>query len=106
MTFAIKYYVKDGYDSDEYNDKLSFYSPSHFSTSMVDDIKCEKLGIYCIEISPQATEVTIVCGQLFLENSSGNLSGLFQSLTRDKENSFENLCLQHLYCRYVLSTIW
>ena len=96
MTFAIKYYVKDGYDSDEYNDKLSFYSPSRFSTSMLDDIKCEKLGIYGIEISPQATEDTIVCGQLFLENLSGNLSGLFQSLTRDKENSFENLCLQHL----------
>ena len=67
--------------------KLSINRMTGFSTSMLDNIKCEELGIYKTEMSSQATEDTIVCGVVSLENLSGNLSGLFESLTRDDGNS-------------------
>ena len=67
-----------------------------FSTSMLNNIKCEHLDIYNMEISSQATEDTIVSGQVSLGNLSGNLSGLFENLTREEGNSIESLSLVHV----------
>ena len=67
-----------------------------FSTSMLDNIKCEHLYIYNMEISSQATEDTIVSGQVSLGNLSGNLSGLFENLTQEEGNSIESLSLVHV----------
>ena len=67
-----------------------------FSTSMLHNIKCEQLRIYNMGISSQATEDSIVCGRVSLKNLSGNLSGLFESLTRDDGSSIESLILDHV----------
>jgi len=76
--------------------KLRFSRMTGFSTSMLDNIKCEELDIHNMEISSQATGDTIVCGKVSLKNLSGNLSGLFEGLTRDEGNSIESLILDHV----------